>query len=435
MPLDLFRYASPGVRALTPGPGYFSTHGGQGGPTNQNTFNDPTHGFDSGDWASNVVSDSFDAITSIGVANTVSATDLGVLDVLGFTRAVACFAAGTRILCARGEVCVEDLAVGDMVFARSAGLVPVKWIGHRAIDCRRHPAPERVWPVCIAAGAFGPGQPNRDLWLSPDHAVAVGGALIPIKLLVNGASIRRETGWRRVHYFHVELDQHDILFAAGLPVESYLDTGNRGMFANACAPLQLHPWSDDTAAQSRRETLSCLPLCCEPERVRPVWHALAARSEDLGWALPAAPMTDDPELSLDIDGRRTAPVARDGERYIFVVPARAGSIRLRSRHAVPAALRPWLGDTRRLGVAVHRISVRRGMSHSDVALDDPRLTDGWWDVERDTATMWRWTDGDAGLPDVDGPATLEVLVGDTLPYKLDDPMPVRVSVARHARSS
>ena len=155
-PLDLFRYTSPGVPDLTPGPGYFSIDGGLGGATNHNTFNNPTNGADAGDWAANVVDDSFDAISASGVANTVSATDLRVMNVLGYTVPVACYMVGTRILHANGEVRIEDLAVGDMVQTRFGGLVPVKWIGHRAIDCHRRPAPEKVWPVRVAAGAFGP---------------------------------------------------------------------------------------------------------------------------------------------------------------------------------------------------------------------------------------------------------------------------------------
>ncbi len=424
-PFDLFRYTSPGVPDLTPGPGYFSTDGGLGGATNKNTFNDPTHGGDAGDWASNVADDLFDSTATEGVANIVSATDLRVMNVLGYAVAAACYAAGTRILRSDGEVRVEDLAVGDIVRTRFGGLVPIKWIGHRRIDCRRHPAQEQVWPVRVVAGAFGAGQPTRDLLLSPDHAVAVGDALIPIKLLVNGASIRREPGWRRIHYFHIELDRHDIVFADGLPAESYLDTGNRGMFSNATVPLELHPRLDDVAAQARRATRSCLPVCCDPAQVRPVWHALAERSHELGLPLPAVATTTDPELRLVVGTRRVAPIARDGDCYTFVVPAHRGGVRLVSRHAIPAASRPWLGDTRRLGVAIRRISLRCGMSHVDVALDDPRLTDGWWDVERDAATMWRWTDGDAALPCATGATTIEVLIGDTLPYGLDDPMPVR----------
>ena len=47
--------------------------------------------------------------------------------------------------------------------------------------------------------------------------------LIPIRLLINGASIVREVDCRTVSYFHIELDTHDVLLADGLPAESYLE--------------------------------------------------------------------------------------------------------------------------------------------------------------------------------------------------------------------
>ena len=53
---------------------------------------------------------------------------------------------------------------------------------------------------------------------------------------MNGSTIRREKGWSSVDYYHVELNEHAILLAEGLPAESYLDTGNRGFFANPGNP-------------------------------------------------------------------------------------------------------------------------------------------------------------------------------------------------------
>ena len=44
-------------------------------------------------------------------------------------------------------------------------------------------------PVRIVVGAFAAGQPNRDLLLSPDHAMFFDGALIPIKYLLNGDTV------------------------------------------------------------------------------------------------------------------------------------------------------------------------------------------------------------------------------------------------------
>jgi hypothetical protein len=105
-------------------------------------------------------------------------------------------------------------------------LLPVKWIGSQSIECGGHPDPIRVWPVRIAAGAFGADVPGRDLLLSPDHAVFVDGALIPVRYLLNGASIA-QVQCDAVDYFHVELSEHGVLIADGLPAESYLDTGNR----------------------------------------------------------------------------------------------------------------------------------------------------------------------------------------------------------------
>ncbi|MBN8896792.1 MAG: Hint domain-containing protein, partial [Rhodospirillales bacterium] len=156
---------------------------------------------------------------------------------------LACFAAGTRIATERGEVAVERLVVGDRVRTIGGGMRPVRWIGHRAIDCRCHPDPTAVRPVRIRAHAFGAGMPARDLYLSPDHAVFLEGALIPIRHLVDGGLVA-QVAHSRVTYFHVELDGHDVLLADGLPAESYLEVGGRSAFANAGAVVQAVPRFD-----------------------------------------------------------------------------------------------------------------------------------------------------------------------------------------------
>ncbi len=153
---------------------------------------------------------------------------------------VSCFAAGTRIATPAGEVAVEDLRPSDLVMTAGGGQAPVIWIGHRHIDCRRHARPERVWPVCVRAGAFGPNTPHRDLVLSPDHAVFIDDVLIPVGRLVNGTSILHLLV-DSVTYYHVELPRHDLLLAEGLAVESWLDVGDRGNFANAPGVTRLFP--------------------------------------------------------------------------------------------------------------------------------------------------------------------------------------------------
>ncbi len=166
------------------------------------------------------------AILSLGT----QATGSGLSEVFTPVYTVApCFATGTRIQTPGGEIAVEALREGQHVVTASGGSAPVVWLGRRVVDCARHPRPPEVWPVRIAAGAFGPAQPVRDLMLSPDHAVFADGALIPARHLVNGSSVTQQEV-DEVTYWHVELPAHGVLLAEGLTCESYLDTGNRAAF-------------------------------------------------------------------------------------------------------------------------------------------------------------------------------------------------------------
>jgi Hint domain len=140
----------------------------------------------------------------------------------------------------RGNRLVENLALGELVQVHFADVASLKWIGRRRVDCRKHPRPEKVWPVRICAGAFGDRRPLRDLWLPPDHAVLVDGTLISIKYLINGNSVA-QIPVNEVSYYHVELPHHDLLLADDLLTESYLDAGDRSNFVNSDGIMRLFP--------------------------------------------------------------------------------------------------------------------------------------------------------------------------------------------------
>jgi hypothetical protein len=152
-----------------------------------------------------------------------------------------CFGPGTRIATVRGAVPVEGLHPGDQVCTLLGGdTTKVVWVGRRVVDCARHPEPAKVWPIRIAAHTFGEGVPSADLILSPDHALFVERVLIPVRLLVNGGSIRQELA-DKISYYQIELERHDVLFANAMPAESYLEAGGRSRFANAGSVVTLHP--------------------------------------------------------------------------------------------------------------------------------------------------------------------------------------------------
>lgn len=190
-----------------------------------------------------------------------------------------CFLPGTRILTEDGPIPVERLVEGMWVPMLNAGRsVPVWWMAHRIVDCARHPRPEKVWPVRIARHAFGLGLPQRDLWLSPDHCVYREGMLVPIRALINGATVA-QVPVDEVIYWHVELTAHSIVLAEGLPVETYLDASNRAAFANGTKTAMLHADFD----RGYCEDEECAPMVATgPVRDRAA-GTLEAQALALGW--------------------------------------------------------------------------------------------------------------------------------------------------------
>ena len=341
--------------------------------------------------------------------------------VFGDTIEAVCFAAGTRILTDTGERMVETLKQGDIVLTVAGDELspePVKWIGRRRIDLTTHPRPETVAPIRIQRGAFADDMPHTDLLVSPDHAIFVDGRLICARQLINGTTIRQEKGLSAVEYFHVELDAHAILLAEGLPAESYLNTGNRGFFANSEDPLVLHPDLTDETDYPARETGSCAPFVWDEADVRPVWQRLAERAAMLGQPVRPVESTEDPALHIVAAGRKLRPVHADAGRFIFVLPRNAGTVRLVSRASAPSDVRPWLEDRRRLGVCLERIVLRDATEVSEIPMDHPGLQKGWWSVERDGSAIRRWTDGEAvlSLPATNGVTMLELQLGGGMDY-------------------
>jgi Hint domain len=389
--MEMYRFSSVDdrlVQGFTSGvnasPSYFSVDGGvtkladYGQNSDPGDFANPNSGTPRSNLSPD---DSFDQFYGSSTHQFLTALDLTQLDVLGFnTESPPCFCRGGAILTERGAVRVESLAIGDRVVTAGGELRPIVWIGHRDLEVARHRFPLEILPVRVRAGAFGRGLPHRDLWLSPQHAVFVDGALIPVVALANGATVaqmRVET----VSYFHVELERHDVLLAEGLPVESFLDCGSRAGFANAAGAVELHP---TFRPLSRKDT--CAPFEESGERVEAVRRRLQAQAEALGYRRSA-----DPELHIRADGAILWPQRRADGWHDFIAPAGAQDLRLISRTFRPADAAPG-GDKRHLGVALLALEC----DGEPWALGD--LGAGWSPLEQDSDRQWRWSDGCAALP-------------------------------------
>jgi hypothetical protein len=301
-----------------------------------------------------------------------------------FDGNVVCYAAGTRIRTTRGEIAVEALRIGDEALTISGEARPIVWLGRRT--WRRTNAPRWRWPVRIAAGAFGPGKPSRDLIVSPGHGICVSvvdEVFMPVDALVNGATIAR-IEMDEIEYWHVELESHDVLIAEGLPAESYFDCGNRAWFSGGSGAA-------DNDGITRHLSDAARPYLASGPVVEAVRVRLRALAETMGWR-----ETSDMDLHLLIDGKRTEP-SLQRNRACFVVPAAARDVVLAARTFFPSDT--GAKDHRELGVSLSSLHVRDGFGlDSAIALDHPSIAKAFHPEEGRDGSSSRWTGPCLPLP-------------------------------------
>jgi Hint domain len=146
-----------------------------------------------------------------------------------------CLLRGTKVLTPAGEHPVADLRIGDEVLTLS-GPKAIKWIGYRKFTKDEDgPWQDGVMPIRVARLAIDDQAPHSDLYLSPQHCVFINDVLIPVKYLVNGTSIApaAPSGMAAIEYYHIEFDTHEVVYAEGALVESFMEEGSeREYFSN-----------------------------------------------------------------------------------------------------------------------------------------------------------------------------------------------------------
>jgi hypothetical protein len=146
-----------------------------------------------------------------------------------------CLLKGTKISTPLGNRLVQDLQIGDEV-QTLAGRKTIKWIGYNKFTKEEGRAwHANVMPIRVARFAIDDRTPHRDLYLSPLHCVFFSGALIPVMYLINETSIAQgmPSDMSAIEYYHIDLDAHEVIYAEGALVESFLyDGSNRESFSN-----------------------------------------------------------------------------------------------------------------------------------------------------------------------------------------------------------
>lgn len=182
----------------------------------------------------------------------------------------SCFEKNTLIETSCGQVPVSELKLGDKVLTSDGRFVDVKWIGYRALNplfAKMH----NGMPIKITSGSLGNGLPSNDLFVSPDHGLFVDGLLVNASALINDQTIYQVSSWSgNVEYYHIETENHEIIIAEGVPVESLLDNLGREKFANYKDFERLYPNGKVTQELdiARVKVARQLPECTKQKLMR-----------------------------------------------------------------------------------------------------------------------------------------------------------------------
>lgn len=177
--------------------------------------------------------------------------------------AIICFAKGTQIATPSGPRRIETLKEGDRVLTANGSTREIRWIGRRAVSAFEMLHAPKLSPVRIRAGALGNQLPERDLLVSRQHRILIRSkvaermfgtkeVLIPAIKLVGCSGIKVEEQPRALEYFHILLDEHEILLANGAPAES--------LFTGPEALKSLSPEAVDEIATLFPEVLERIAL-------------------------------------------------------------------------------------------------------------------------------------------------------------------------------
>jgi len=148
-----------------------------------------------------------------------------------FESAFTAFARGTLLQAPDGDVAIEDLQPGDLLWTSGGKPAKVLWIGSSSF-APVQPHGVRQPLVRIMSDTFGQGRPESFLTLGPNarilqtppHLRGLTGQkaiLTPVQAFVDGVNVIEITPPTPVTLFHIVLERHAAVRAGGLEAETF----------------------------------------------------------------------------------------------------------------------------------------------------------------------------------------------------------------------
>ncbi|NVN06769.1 Hint domain-containing protein, partial [Asaia spathodeae] len=331
---------------------------------------------------------------------------------------IPCFLAGAMILTKTGPVKVEDISVGDMVFAfegTNKKLSKVTWVGKKDVIVNRNIEDDLSgFPICIKRNAISENVPCTDLLITSEHCVFIDNFLIPARMLVNGDTIFYDKSISNYTCYHFELENHSVVMANNMFTESLLKSPG-------------HFFDDDRNIKYQtHDKFGCnIQPIVNTERsfVEKVYNKLLENTINTEDHREDYIFTQK-ESALCIktkDEKFIYPSQKNNGVYKFKMPSNTGSFNLLSRSGRPCDHEgPFVDDRRHLGVLIERVSVfhSKGFFECDNFLKNTSA-EGWNNIESNHHC--RWTNGNAELTlsgeGIENDFVLALQVKESGPYK------------------
>ncbi|MDI2112321.1 Hint domain-containing protein [Commensalibacter nepenthis] len=310
-----------------------------------------------------------------------------------------CYLAGSMINTPKGDIPVEQLKIGDYVTTfdvatNSYQNKKIIWVGTRKVTIN-HQLPDDMagYSVCIKKDAIASNNPYQDIWVTPEHCLFFDGKFIPVRMLVNGASIYYDYSLNGFDVYHIETKEHSIIIANGMFSESFLNTKNHNLFHKQGNIITLHNQASKTWKDA------AVPLDVSQEFVKPLFNQLKKRAIEHGYTDQTIPytLTRKTNLHLITNTGITLYGNRNDESYISIIPNDVTSVHIISNTSRPSdIIGPYVDDRRYFGVSIGEIILFNNQNIHQITthLEKTEL-EGWHNLSQSDC---RWTTGNAFLP-------------------------------------
>ncbi|WP_309681547.1 Hint domain-containing protein [Asaia bogorensis] len=306
---------------------------------------------------------------------------------IAYVGPAPCFLADTMIATPDGARPVQDLVAGDLIVTLEGGhrvARPImRMVSQQQIVSPTLPDDLAGYAVCVARNALADNQPCKDMYLTSEHCLHLDGGLVPVRMLVNGQSVRYDRERLEYTYYHIDMGEHYIILADGVEVESYLPNLDELRISGA-----------DSLNYARVLVTPAAPLRVEQDFVEPLHRRIAARAGIK--AVAAKPRKASNLRVMTADGRVHQPMSTAQGVAHFKLPAGTQHVTLISETMRPCDLYgAFVDDRRALGTLIGAVSLRdaQGEIALTTHLEGGALA-GWHDA---FAAGYRWTNGYAAL--------------------------------------